>query len=111
MAAFEPTIKVSQQAIGAKAFRPARALDAAVFDAVMVSVARRLSNGPLVDMASLRDQYFILLGQSAFVQVAGRATADEESVAKTLRLATSVFADARWYANGAPKRRPCTVKG
>ena len=90
--AFEPTINVIHQSIGNKAFRLARALNAAVFDAVMIGIARRLFSGPIEDHKQLKQSYLSLLNDASFGLVAGKATADEESVAKRLRLATKAFA-------------------
>ncbi len=44
---FAPAIEVAQLAFGTRAFKPQRALNAAVFDSVMVGLARRLSRGPI----------------------------------------------------------------
>lgn len=90
---FKSAIQVIHDSIGDRAFRLARVLNAAVFDAVMVGVARRLSSGPLKDYGQLKLRYSELLGNRAFLAVAAKATADEESVGKRLALATSAFAD------------------
>lgn len=92
ISAFSPAINVIHESIGNRAFRLARALNAAVFDAVMVGVARRLSSGPIGDTKKLKQSYLGLLNDARFGLVAGKATADEESVAKRLRLATDAFA-------------------
>ena len=90
---FKSTIQVIHESIGNRAFRLARVLNAAVFDAVMVGVARRLSSASLKDYDQLKARYSELIGNRAFLAVAAKATADEESVAKRLALATSAFAD------------------
>ena len=89
---FVPTIQIIYDSIGNRAFRLARVLNAAVFDAVMVGVARRLNSGPITDHAALKARYLDLLGNGAFLAVAAKATADEESIAKRLTLATAAFA-------------------
>jgi hypothetical protein len=91
--AFNPTIDLIHSSIGDRAFRLARALNAAVFDSVMLGIARRLSTGPITAPSALKERYYALLKNSEFLAVAERATADEESVSKRLRLATSAFAD------------------
>jgi len=53
---FISTIEVGHSAIGNRAFRLARALNAAVFDAVMVGVARRLKKGPITDKEMLKER-------------------------------------------------------
>jgi len=92
-ATFIPTIQVIHQSIGKRAFRPARALNAAVFDAVMVGIARRLNRGAVSDLETLEQRYIAVLKDPQFLAVAERATADEESVSKRLKLATAAFAD------------------
>jgi hypothetical protein len=91
--AFAPTIRAIHKSIGKRAFRLARALNAAVFDAVMVGVARRLRRSAISDLDMLKQRYTILLGSPNFLALAERATADEESVSKRLALATAAFDD------------------
>jgi len=93
VSAFLPTIEVVHDTIGNRAFRLARVLNAAVFDAVMVGIARRLKLGSISDTDALKNRYSELLKNRDFLAVAERATADEESVARRLRLATSAFVD------------------
>lgn len=90
--AFVPTIEIIDRGIGKRAFRLSRVLNAAVFDAVMVGVARRLARGPIVDLADFKKSYMHLLEDKTFLAVAERATADEESVSARLTLATAAFA-------------------
>jgi hypothetical protein len=93
VAAFVPTVEIIYDAIGSRAFRLARVLNAAVFDAVMIGVARRLERGSVTNLEILKRRYSELLGNREFLAVAERATADEESVARRLRLATGSFAE------------------
>jgi hypothetical protein len=90
---FTLTIEAIHKSIGRRAFKLARVLNAAVFDAVMVGVARRLHMSTISDLEVLKERYTILLESPDFLAVAERATADEESVSKRLDLATAVFAD------------------
>ena len=90
---FTLTIEAIHKSIGKRAFKLARVLNAAVFDAVMVGVARRLHRSTISDLEVLKERYTILLETPDFLAVAERATADEESVSKRLDLATAVFAD------------------
>jgi uncharacterized protein DUF262 len=92
-AIFVPTIKIIHDTVGNRAFRLARVLNAAVFDGVMVGVARRLSSRPITDYRALKERYLELLANNTFLAVAAKATADEESIAKRLALATQAFVD------------------
>ena len=59
--AFVPTIRTLNRALGTVAFRPIRAINAAVFDAVMVALANRLVAVTDPDPEQLRTTYFGLL--------------------------------------------------
>jgi hypothetical protein len=91
--AFILTIEAIHKGIGKRSFRLARVLNAAVFDAVMVGLARRLDRGEIFDFETLKRMYSILVEDPKFLAVAERATADEESVFRRLELSTSAFAD------------------
>lgn len=91
-ATFKETIDKVNSAIGPRAFRLVRALNAAAFDAVMVGLARRLKNHtPPLDEA-VAAAYDTLTADDAFRQACERSTADEENVRKRLTLATAAFA-------------------
>jgi len=86
------TIDLLLQSIGNRAFRPARALNAAVFDSVMVGTAKRLENGPVIDIQAFREAYDRLLSNQNFLDACGRGTASGERVRTRLQLATTSFA-------------------
>lgn len=73
-------------------FRPGTQINAAVFDAVMVGMAKRLeANRQPPAGSDVRQAYEALLEDPAFQNAYGRATADEASVESRLRLATEAF--------------------
>lgn len=79
-------------AIGKKAFKPKASLNAALVDAVMVGVARRIkTRGDIANGQSLKSAYAKLLRDKAFQASIARATADEENVKNRLDSATAVF--------------------
>jgi hypothetical protein len=89
---FEKTTDLILKAIGPKAFKPKAALNAALVDALMVGVARRIkANGDKIAAASLKSAYGDLLRNSSFQDAIGRATADEENVKFRLRFATTAI--------------------
>jgi hypothetical protein len=88
---FTSTIELVEKAIGKRAFKLARVLNAAVYDSVMVGIARRLEKGRLTDLARLKEQYSDLLTNKDFLALTERATADEDSVSRRLALAADVF--------------------
>lgn len=88
---FEAVVKLVNQEIGSRAFRLIRALNAAVFDAVMVGIARRLERAELPGDGAIAQAYDGLLANKEFRAACERATADEENVKTRIRLATEAF--------------------
>lgn len=93
--AFVPTVEIIADVIGSRAFKPKRALNAAVSDAVMVGIVRRLQEGVIRNARELAESYNQLLANEEFVAATERSTTDEESVRRRLALASQVFARAR----------------
>lgn len=89
---FETTVATIHDALGPRAFRLKSAINAAVLDSVMVGIAARLSEGPIVSAELLNSRYGELLSDNDYLAATGRATADEESVKTRLRLAKEAFA-------------------
>ncbi len=90
--AFESTIRIIHRGIGQRAFRPVRALNAAVFDAVMVGVAHREKEGVIGDLAALRAHYEALLEKDEFKAATETATTSEANVHNRIQLAREAFA-------------------
>jgi hypothetical protein len=84
---FHKSIDLIYVAVGPQAFRPIRALNAAVFDSVMVGTAKRLEQGPVMDNTSFVSAYNALLLDQAYLDACGRGTAGGERVRKRLELA------------------------
>jgi hypothetical protein len=89
---FRETIAAVSEALGAKAFRPVRSLNAAVFDAVMVGIASRIANGSKPAASDLLATYEKLLADETFKKGWVRATADEEAVKVRMQTAIDAFA-------------------
>lgn len=90
-AIFQKTCDAIAETLGRRAFRPERALNAAVFDAVMVGVARRLASGPIAEKAAFERRYQELLGDKEFQSDVLYATSDESSVKGRIAKATIAF--------------------
>lgn len=90
---FSSTVEVVHSTLSERAFRPERALNAAVFDAVMVGITRRLQRKPTVepDLSKVKENYEKLLSRDEFEQAYKTATSDSESVKRRLKLATESF--------------------
>lgn len=89
---FKDTIATVRRALGSRAFRVGSSLNAAIFDAVMVGVARRLRRGPIKKEEALANAYTALLADKGFGAAYVRATSDEESVRSRLAIARKAFA-------------------
>ena len=92
---FVQTADAIFNSLGKKAFKPERALNAALVDAVMVGVARRIRETGSPSPSGLRTAYDRLLKNENFVFSISRATADEENVKQRLELASKAFAHVR----------------
>ena len=93
--AFISTIQLIHTSIGTTAFKPRRVLNAAVLDAVMIGVARRLESGSVEDQQSLKEHYQSLLEDQQFLEATQESTSDEESVHRRIDLATDAFCEVR----------------
>jgi hypothetical protein len=90
---FTNTIDTVHRCIGKSAFRPKRALNAPVYDAVMVGIAQRLEQGSVQDCSQLQAQYEALLVNPEFVRLYNSGTTDEANIQQRLALATEAFKD------------------
>jgi hypothetical protein len=86
---FTGTIDLIASTIGPKAFRPISTLNAAVFDSVVVAVAKRMAAGPIKNSSDVQRQYNALLADKDFQESITRSTADEERVIKRMSLANA----------------------
>ncbi|WP_119391289.1 GmrSD restriction endonuclease domain-containing protein [Taklimakanibacter lacteus] len=92
-AMFRQVMKIVNEAKGTPAFRPIRALNAAVFEAVTVGIAELLSHQAKPVVAQITQEYDKLLKNEAFMKACTSATATEEAVKTRQRLAIEAFAD------------------
>jgi len=90
--AFCPTIDLVAHQLGKSAFRTGPALNAAIFDAVMVGLAKRVQLRPLAQPTAIAKAYSNLLSLDDFRNATSKATADEKSVSSRVKLAIDAFA-------------------
>ena len=91
---FEETSELCWQSLDGDAFRPVRALNAAVLESVMAAIARRVrKSGPKPTAKAVRKAYDALLASEEFRNGWARATADEEVVKKRTKEARKAFMD------------------
>jgi len=88
---FTSTISVALHSLGEKAFRPVGSLNAAVFDSVMVGIAKRLEKGRIKKLPKVATAYEKLLTKKSYEAAISQATSDEANVATRLREAIGAF--------------------
>jgi hypothetical protein len=89
---FTRTTKTILDGIGIKAFRPRRAVNAAVVDSIMIGVARRLQHTKVLkDSEALKKSYRSLMRDRKYVQAIETGTSQEANVATRLSRAAKAF--------------------
>jgi hypothetical protein len=92
---FKNTVAAIVKGIGHRAFRPVRAINAAVIDSVMTGVARRLAKGPIERDNQLSERYEALLNNAKYREAVETGTSQEANVTTRLEEATHAFASVK----------------
>lgn len=91
---FQRTTDTILESIGPRAFKPRRAVNAAVLDSVMFGVAKRLEAGGAIQHANaLKEAYGTLMEDEEYLAGVEKATSDEENVRIRLSRAEETFAE------------------
>ncbi len=77
---FLPTVALANRALGRAAFRPQRALNASVTDAILVGTARRLATGPVLDERAYGTAIGDVLKSEAFAELYRVGTTNKDRV-------------------------------
>lgn len=88
---FKEACELIAENVGPRAFKPVRALNAAVLDSIMVGIMRRLDTGPVIDGPGLNSAYQSLFRNPKYSQATTSSTAAEDSVKDRLGEATKAF--------------------
>jgi uncharacterized protein with ParB-like and HNH nuclease domain len=90
---FMDTINVVWNSIGNRAFRPIGPLNAAVYDSVMVGIARRLDKKSIKDQdyPKIKKAYDELLADGEYLELVSQSTSDESNVKSRLKKTISQF--------------------
>lgn len=89
---FIRTIQSVHNALGSRAFRLERALNAAVFDSVMVGIAKTQEAKGDLEPASLVSAYDLLLKDIRYIELVSKATANEKNLQERMELSLVRFA-------------------
>lgn len=90
---FTNSIAIIYDSIGDDAFRPVRALNAAVCESVLIGVTRRLKKGKINDLKGLKNRYLSLIKDEAYIDAIFTRTGLPLRVENRLDLATKIFDD------------------
>jgi hypothetical protein len=92
---FTTTTKTIFDALGQKAFRPKRAINAAVVDSLMIGVAKRITakGASLSDFPKLREQFRKLMNDPTYVGAIETGTSQEANVRNRISQAELAFAE------------------
>jgi hypothetical protein len=81
--------------VGQRAFRPVRAVNAAVVDSLLTGVARRVRAGPVTDSKAFVRAYDTLIKNKDYRSAVETGTSQESNVQTRLDLATRAFASVK----------------
>jgi hypothetical protein len=87
-----PIIKYVNEVLGVKAFRIGGRINAALFDSIMIGIAKRFEQGNFSTKEKFISAYDKLIQDSSFTTLAKEGTADEATVRNRIRIATEQFA-------------------
>ncbi len=90
---FHKTTSVLNSVLGRRAFRPRRAVNAAVVDSLMTGVAKRLGSGEIEDAEQFQRRYDSLLSNGEYRAATEKGTSQKANVKTRMKLATEAFAD------------------
>jgi hypothetical protein len=88
---FRLAVDVAFRALGKDAFRPERAINAAVLDSVLVGMSMAPNSCQDLSPEVVKERYLGLLADGAFQGVISKATADESAVKLRLQMAVEAF--------------------
>lgn len=88
---FCKTVRTINEKIGPEAFKPIRAVNAALCDSLMVGVACRLEQKPIHN--NLLEIYYGLLRDERFSAAISKGTSQNENVRRRTQLSTDAFSD------------------
>ncbi|MGD0222524.1 MAG: DUF262 domain-containing protein [Terriglobia bacterium] len=77
---FSPTVKIAHEALGRATFRPQRALNASVTDAILAGTAKRLALGPITDNAAYKAAIEAAISSATFADLYKVGTTNKDKV-------------------------------
>ncbi|MDD9852634.1 MAG: DUF262 domain-containing protein [Deltaproteobacteria bacterium] len=90
---FSNAIEIIYNGVGEKVFRPDKVINAAVFDSVMVGIAKRLALGEIFNIGEIKSAYEDLLNNKKYQDAYMSRTSRTEKVHTRIRAAIEAFKD------------------
>lgn len=91
---FKQTVNFVDDVLGKKAFRPFRAINASIYDSIMVGIAEMYSRkSKFPEKKVFLEKYNKLLGNEEYQDATNAGTSDEPVVEKRMNLAINAFLD------------------
>lgn len=90
---FKNTTDFLNSTLGSNAFRPVRAINAAVVDSLLVGTATRLQKGPITDLSDFSARYNALLEDKTYRDSIETGTSQEANVETRISKAIEAFKD------------------
>jgi uncharacterized protein with ParB-like and HNH nuclease domain len=88
---FSDSVKIIREGIGDKAFKTKTTINAALYDSIMIGIARRIQSGPVMNLAMVRQKYDELMQDPRFKAAISSRTTDEAQVKDRLNHTTEAF--------------------
>lgn len=89
--AFTKTVDFLAGTLAEKAFRPISAINASIYDSVMVATCERISVSPITDKNSFQTAYQSLIKDKDYLDATTRGTSDELTVKRRIEIANRYF--------------------
>ena len=88
---FKQVVDLYVYSIETKIFRPARALNVALYESAMVGLAHRVLNENVPEKEKIKEAYTTLLNNKEFTELISQSTSDATNVETRLNIAKSIF--------------------
>ena len=92
---FTESISILKSSVGPSLFRPARALNVALYEACMIGISERLINGGDFKESEVNDCYCKLMTDSEFIDLISQSTSDVKNLKRRMEISINTFSGDR----------------
>lgn len=90
---FDKTVSIILNSIGSRAFRLKGGIHTAIFDSVMVAIAKLVESGVSIEPHKIRDRYIQLIQDREFLFFIDTGTSDVSSIKNRIKISTRYLAN------------------